>query len=162
MLYILLCKMLVSAVQQCESVIIIHISPPSWASLLCHPTPLGHLSVPDWDSCAVQQLPTNYLFYTWQCIYVSATFSICPTLTFCGCVRMPVLYWVCQKHFSRLHMYALICNTCFSPSDLLHSMRGTRSIHHTKTDSDSLLRLSNILLCVWTTSSLPIHLSVDT
>ena len=32
------------------------------------------------------------------------------------------LFLLCTHHFSRLHMYALICNICFSVSDLLHSV----------------------------------------
>lgn len=41
---------LASAVQQCEWAIIIHISPPSWASLPSPcPAPLGHHREPDWD-----------------------------------------------------------------------------------------------------------------
>ena len=57
---------LVSAVQQCESVIILYMSPPSWTCF--RPTPLGHQRVPGWAPCVVQKLPTSYLFYTW-CIY---------------------------------------------------------------------------------------------
>ena len=30
-----------------------------------HPIPLGQHRVPNWDSCAIQKLPTSYLFYTW-------------------------------------------------------------------------------------------------
>ena len=42
----------VSAVQQCKSAIIIHISPPSWASLpSLHPTLLNCHRVLDWASC---------------------------------------------------------------------------------------------------------------
>ena len=65
-----------------EAAINIYISLRSWASLSspCHPAPLGHQRVPGWAPCVIQQLPTNHLF-TWYCIYVSATFSICPTLT---------------------------------------------------------------------------------
>ena len=47
----------------------IHISPPSWTSLLGHPlphlTPLGHHTAPSWAPWAVHQVPTSYLFYTW-------------------------------------------------------------------------------------------------
>ena len=40
--------LLVSTLQQCKSVIIMYISPPSWASLPSpHPTPLGHLREPE-------------------------------------------------------------------------------------------------------------------
>ena len=36
----------------------------------------------------------QYLFYTWQCIYVYASFSICATFSFPHCVRKSVLYSV--------------------------------------------------------------------
>ena len=45
---------LVSAIQQCESAIITHISPPSWVSLPS-PTPTGHHRVPGWAPCVTQQ-----------------------------------------------------------------------------------------------------------
>ena len=58
---------LVSAVQQHESAIIIHISLPSWTSLppYVHPTHLGHQRGLSWAPCVIQQLPTSYLFYIW-------------------------------------------------------------------------------------------------
>ena len=37
------------------------------------------------------------------------------------------LFLLCTHHFSRLHMYALIRNICFSVSDLLHSVWQTLS-----------------------------------
>ena len=40
--------------------------PPSWTSLpRLHPTHLGHHRAPGWALCAIQQVPTSYLFYTW-------------------------------------------------------------------------------------------------
>ena len=43
---------LVSNIQQCESVIIMHVFPPSWACLsLPHPSPLGHHRTPGWAHC---------------------------------------------------------------------------------------------------------------
>ena len=56
---------LVSAVQQHESVITIHIypltlEPPSSPP---HPVPLGHHRAPGWALCVIQQLPTSCLFY---------------------------------------------------------------------------------------------------
>ena len=55
---------LVSAVQWSESAVRIHMSPPSWASLPPppHPTPLGHHRALSWAPCAIQKLPTSYLF----------------------------------------------------------------------------------------------------
>ena len=51
------------------------LGPPS------HLTPLGCQRALDWAPCVTQQFPTSYLFFTWSCIYVSATFSICPNLS---------------------------------------------------------------------------------
>ena len=61
------------------------------------PTPLPHPRVPSQVSPRViQQLPTSYLFYTWQWIYVNATLLTC--LLF-----LPLL---CpQVHFLHLHLY---------------------------------------------------------
>ena len=44
------------------------------------PTPLCHHRTQSWAPCAIQQLPTSYLFNTWWCIYVSPNLAICPTL----------------------------------------------------------------------------------
>ena len=57
---------LVSVSQQRESAIIIHISPPCWASLpFPHPSSLDHHRAPGWAPCVTQQLLTSYLFCTW-------------------------------------------------------------------------------------------------
>ena len=58
--------MLVSAVQQSESAICIHIGPPSPPS-----HPLGRHRALSWAPCAILQLPTSYLFY----IHSSVQFS---------------------------------------------------------------------------------------
>ena len=77
---------LVSAIQQCKLAIIIHISPPSLVFLpSSHPTALDHHRV------LAGQLLTSYLFYTWWCTYVCATFFICLTLSFPHCVHESVL-----------------------------------------------------------------------
>ena len=41
-----------------------------------HPTPLGDYRAWSWASCAIQQLPTSCLFYTWWCICVSPNLPI--------------------------------------------------------------------------------------
>ena len=56
------------------SAISMHVSPPSWGSLL--PTPLGHHTAPSWAPCVIQKLPTSHLFYTWYWIYVSYSLSL--------------------------------------------------------------------------------------
>ena len=53
---------LVSAVQWSESAIRIPISPSSWTSLPPFPLHLGHHRGPSWAPCAIQQVPTTYLF----------------------------------------------------------------------------------------------------
>ena len=57
-----------------------------------HPTPLGCHRTPSGTPCAIQQLPTSYLFYTRQSIHISALLSIHPTLLFLPCVFMSFLY----------------------------------------------------------------------
>ena len=68
--------MLVSAVQQSE---ISHmgISIPSLGMLPpLNPIPLGHHGAPSWTPSAIEQLPSSYLFYTWQSVvYMSVFFS---------------------------------------------------------------------------------------
>ena len=60
---------LVSAVQQSESAICIHISPyPLPLASPSHPpypTPLGGHKAPSCSPCAMRLLPTGYLFYIW-------------------------------------------------------------------------------------------------
>ena len=62
--------------------------PPS----LTHSTLLGYHGVPGWAPCVTQQLPASYLFYTWWCIYVNATFSVRPSLSFPWCVHSLYLH----------------------------------------------------------------------
>ena len=56
------------------------------------PTPLGHHRVPGWVPCVIEQLLTSCLFYTWQYIFVEATFSVHPTLFFSHCVHKSIFY----------------------------------------------------------------------
>ena len=80
--------MLVSAIHQHESAISIYIRllPPE-PSLPPHPTPLGCHRALVWAACAIQQIPAGWLCYACWCIYVSATLSIRPTLSFPDCVH---------------------------------------------------------------------------
>ena len=106
--------LLASAVQQCESAICIHISPPSWTSLQpLHPTPLGHHRTLSWAPCAVQQLPNSHLFYT-QYTYASATLSIHPIPLSLSCppiLSLCLHLYSCPKNrfifttFSRFHKH---------------------------------------------------------
>ena len=40
-----------------------------------YPTPLGGHKAPSRSLCAMRLLPTSYLFYVWQCIYMSMLLS---------------------------------------------------------------------------------------
>ena len=73
--------------------VIIYPSPHEPPSPPHHPTPLDHRREPGRATCVIKQLPTNNLFYRWLCIYVNATFSVCPTLSF-----------PCHVHKSALHL----------------------------------------------------------
>ena len=86
---------LVSAIQQCESAISLHIV----SSLLNLPpipstplTPLHHRSAPSWAPGAVRQLLPSCLFDTWSCIHVSAALSVHPTLSFPSCIHLSIFY----------------------------------------------------------------------
>ena len=71
--------MLVSAEQQSESAVYIHISPSSRTALpALHPTPPGHHRAPSWAPCVTHQLLTSY--FTCGSEYVGATLSICSNL----------------------------------------------------------------------------------
>ena len=91
-------------------------------SLLSLPIPLHlislcHHRVPGWAPCVIQQLFITIYFphdSVYICIYVKATFSMCPTLTFPCWVHESGLYQVHQYHFSIFHICVLIYNTCLS------------------------------------------------
>ena len=106
---------LVSAIQQCESVIVyiylyiytyvcMYVYILSLLSLpptLPHPIPLDLHRAPSWISCPVQQLSTSYLFHAWWCIYVHSILPIQPALAFltvCLCVHSLCLslFWPCK------------------------------------------------------------------
>ena len=62
---------------------------PRISSLLClppshppYPSTLAGHKAPSWSPCAMRLLPTSYLFYIWECIYVHATLSLRPSLPF--------------------------------------------------------------------------------
>ena len=44
-----------------------------------HRTHLGHHRALSWAPCAIQQVPTSHLFYTWSCIYVHPNLPVHPT-----------------------------------------------------------------------------------
>ena len=97
------------------------------------PTPLGGHRALRLSPCAIWLLPTSYLFYIWQCIYVHATLSLCPSLPFPFPVssspfssRSASLFPSCPQvlhylfYFFRFHIYVLAYSIYFSLSDLPH------------------------------------------
>ena len=72
------------------------------------------------------ELPTSRLFHTWQCIYVNAALSICPTLSFPHYVHKSVLYFcisfLALKTGSPFFQIPYICINKEYLSDLLHSV----------------------------------------
>ena len=53
-----------------------------------HPT-LQVITAPNWAPCAMQWVPTSYLFHTWSCINVYALLSFHFTLSFPYCCGRP-------------------------------------------------------------------------
>ena len=116
-------------------------------------------------------------FYTHQCIHADPHLPIHHTTTIPR-RRFPPLVSICLfstsvslflpcklvilYHFSRFHIYALIYDICFSLSDLLHSVWQSLAptTSQQMTQFCSFLWLSNIPLCICTTSSLSIRLSM--
>ena len=122
----------------------------------------------------IQQVLISHPFYTHQCIHVNPNLAIhhttptrwCfpPLVSICLFSASVSLFLPCKPvHlylFSRFHICALICDICFSPSDLLHSVWQSLdpSTSLQMTQFRSFLWLSNILLYICTTSSLSIRL----
>ena len=81
--FTMICQFLLyNKVNQLYAYVYPHI--PSLLSLpptLPYPTPLGGHKAPSRSPCAMRLLPTSYLFYVWQCIYVHVTLSLCPSLS---------------------------------------------------------------------------------
>ena len=67
-----------------------------------NPTHLGHHRAPSWAPCVIQQVPTSYLFYTWQCRYVNPNLSIHPT--------PPSLFPCPHIHSLQLRLYSCPAN----------------------------------------------------
>ena len=53
-----------------------------------HPIHLGLRRAPSWAPCAILQVPTSDLFYTWQCTYINPNLPIHPP----HCVHTSVPY----------------------------------------------------------------------
>ena len=128
--------MLVSAVQQRESAISVHIFPSSWASLpLSHPSPPAHHRALSWAPCALQRLRTSYLFCTWDYTYVSSTLPIHPSLSFPHCVHnrdsenLTSCSWWFHEVLTSLGYWTLSCQLNRDPLFLhwLHNIKDMSS-----------------------------------
>jgi len=73
----------------------------------------GHHTAPSWAHWAIRQFPTSYLFCTWECIYVSATLWIHPTLSFLPYVHKSILY-VCISDVALLSWESSECIALFT------------------------------------------------
>ena len=98
-----------------------------------HPASLGHHRVLSWAPRVTRCLPSSSLFHTWRYMYVNATFSIHPTISFPFCVHKSVpgvrvsipFLQIGSPYcfpFPRFHTYTLIYYICCSLSGLLHSV----------------------------------------
>ena len=152
----------------------IPISPPSWASL----TP--SLSHPSRSSQSIELISlcyaaaSHYLSILHLAVYICQCYSLTSSqlpLPHCVlksiryiCVFIPALPLGSSILLFRFHIYALAYSICFPLSDLLHSVWQTLgpSTSLQITQFRSFLWLSNIPLYICATSSLSIHLSMDT
>ena len=152
---------LISGIWQCESVIIIYVSPSPWASLpSLHPIPQVHHRAPSMLLVLIRQLSTilHLAVYICQCYFLSSRHPHFPLL----CPQVFSLLGSSVSFF-QIHIYVLISDTCFTLSDLLHSVyeASGSSTSLQLTDIFSFLWLSNIPLYISTASSLSIHLSLN-
>ena len=138
--------------QQCGSAPSTHTSPPTWA--LCPPH--CPLSFPSRLSQNMRLNSLSYkttfhchLFCTGQCLYFSATLSICTTLSFPRCVHKFVFY-ICisipalERGPSGLFFwipYISVNIQYFFSSSWMTSLwiKGSRFVHLSSIDSDLLL-----------------------
>ena len=116
--------MLDSVIQQHESAISVHMSPPSGTSPHTppHSTSLVCHRVQHWAPGVMQQLPLA-LYFTYDDAYVSVLLSWFippsspPTVSKVCSLRLHLYFLPCkyvhQYHFSRFHKYTLIHNICF-------------------------------------------------
>ena len=125
---------MVPAIHQHEMAIVIHMSPPSWISLLS-----PSLSYPSRLSQSTGfRCPASYIelalviYFTYGNAYISVLFSqIIPpfhslteskSLFFTPVSPLLPCIWDCWYHFSKFHKYVLIYGICLSFFYLLHSV----------------------------------------
>ena len=139
--------MLISAVQNCESAISIHIpiprEPPSHAPSC--PTPLGCHRAHGWVPCVIWQLPTSCLFYLWWRINIclNATLSVCSTLSFPCCVHKSILYVYIFIQFSS------VAQLCLTLCDLMDCSTPGFPVHHQLKlmSMESVMPSNHLILC---------------
>ena len=129
-------------------------------------TSLGCHKACDWARWVIQQLPTDCLFYMFQCYSLSSSYSLLPSL--CPQARSLGLYlqWCPADKLvitilSWFHICALIYNYIVSLSDNSLCITGSRLIYLSPTDSNAFLFIANIPLYIYTTTSLSTLLSMD-
>ena len=123
---------LVSSIHKHESVIGIHMSPPSWTSIP-PPTPLHPSKLSQsigFDLPAASSKFSLATYFTYGNIYFSMLFSqfippspsltVSTSLFFMSASPVLLCKYFHLYHLSRFHMNALIYNTCLSLSDLFH------------------------------------------
>ena len=147
---------LVSAEQQSESAIRRHMSPVFWI-----PFPFWSLQGVRRDPCGTQDVLITLIILLFSvlfivsvvCIYVNPNLPILPTplplgihtLVLCVCVSTSTLQIRYLYCFSRFHICVLICDICFSLSDLTSlCVTASRSIH--SSTNDPILRTMAFIL----------------
>ena len=94
--------------------IYISISPPSWASLSCHSTPLSCRRVPGWALCTTDQRPAGYLLhmmvYRCPCYFLNLTHPFLPLL--CSPAHsLPLRQLYSNKMFKNIKIFKNINKT---------------------------------------------------
>ena len=163
--------MLVSAIQQCQSAIIIHIYSPSWAPYAptLHPSKSSQ-STRLASLCYIAASHQLSSFHLIVYIYIDATFSIHSTLSFPNCVYKSILYFCIFipslqigssiPFFSIPYIWVNTQYLFFSFWLTSLCITGSKFIYLAKTDSDSFLFMANIPVYVCTTTSLSTPLPV--
>ena len=159
---------LVSTVQQSESVIRIHISPLFWISFPFRSVTTGQwVEFPElYHRFSLVISLVIYFIHSISSVYTSipiSQFIPPPFPPWYLCLYFCFVNKIVYTNFFRFHIYALIYNICFSLSHLLHSVWQSLgpSMSLQMTQFGSFLWLSNIPLYICTTSSLTSSLLMD-
>ena len=140
--------LLVPAIQHHESALSVHIASPSWASLppSPYPTSLGCHPALHWAPCVLQQLLLAVCFIYgnvyFQCYALHLSHPLLPLLcqvcSVCLCLYSCPANWITGTIFLDSVYMCYMQYFFFSLSDLLYSVTGSRFIHLSSTDSNSL------------------------